>query len=85
MHPDSAGAGVFYCAVPSGRTKAATLVWNSSDEPLTISIRVNDSEVSKRLAAGERLAVDVPVKGTRIKMSFSGDRRLVLLETSFVN
>ncbi|HEY4205208.1 MAG TPA: hypothetical protein VGM31_00275 [Puia sp.] len=85
VHPDSAGVGVFYCEVPAGRTHAATLVWNSSDEPLTITIRVNDSEVSKRLAAGERAAVDCPVKGRRIKMSFSGDRRLVLLETTFEN
>ncbi|MES1249953.1 MAG: hypothetical protein ABUL46_04670, partial [Chitinophaga rupis] len=82
-HNDSVGEGSFYCAVPKDRTNAATLVWNSSDGPLTIKIQVNDNEVTRQLAAGEKVTVDCPVKSTRIKMTFTGDRRLVLLQTAF--
>jgi hypothetical protein len=80
---DSIGEGSFYCSLPRGKTGAVTLVWNPSDVPLTIKIRVNEKEVTRELAAGERAAVECPLKGDRIKMSFAGDRRLVLLQTDF--
>jgi hypothetical protein len=80
---DSIGEGSFYCSLPRGKTGAVTLVWNPADVPLTIKISVNDKEVTRKLAAGERAMVECPVKGDRIKMSFAGDRRLVLLQTDF--
>jgi hypothetical protein len=80
---DSIGEGVIYCSVPKGRTKATTLVWNPADSPLEITIAVNGQRASRTIPAGERASVDVPVNGTSISMQFSGDRRLVLLQTNF--
>jgi len=82
---DSIGQGVFYCAVPKGRTHASTLVWNPSDTPLSIRIGVNDKIVTGQIAPGEKKEIDCPVGNTRIKMTFAGDRRLVLLQTAFTN
>jgi beta-galactosidase len=81
---DSIGTGNFYCSLPKGKTTASTLVWNPSDNPLTIKISVNKQEVSRLLAPGEKATVDCPLKDTHIKMTFTGDRRLVLLQTAFV-
>lgn len=80
---DPTGEGSFFCSLPKGRTNAATLVWNPADQPLTIKIKVNDKEVTHTIPAGERATIDCPVKDTRIKMTFTGDRRLVLLQTAF--
>ncbi len=78
------GAGFFWCSIPAGKTMSSTLVWNQHNQPLTIKIKVNDGqEVSKEIKAGETMNVDCAVVGTTIKMNFYGDRRLVLLQTSF--
>ena len=77
------GEGTFWCSIPAGKTKASTIVWNPSDENLTINISVNDKKVDKEIKPGEKAGVDCPVNSTNIKMTFSGDRRLVLLQTSF--
>jgi len=45
---------------------------------------VNDlQEVSKTIPAGERVAVETPVNSSNVNMTYSGDRRLVILETAF--
>ncbi len=76
--------GYFWCSIPAGKTLSTTLVWNQADEPFVINVKVNDGKaVSKEIKAGETITVDCPVIGTNIKMHFSGDRRLVLLQTSF--
>jgi hypothetical protein len=78
------GEGYFWCSIPAGKKMSSTLVWNQSDEPLVIKIKVNDQqEVSKRIKPGETTNVDCPVNATTIKMQYTGDRRLVLLQTSF--
>jgi hypothetical protein len=78
------GEGYFWCNIPAGKTMSSTLVWNQSDEPQVIKIKVNDNkELSKEIKAGETIAVDCPVNATTVKMHFTGDRRLVLLQTSF--
>jgi hypothetical protein len=47
-------------------------------------VKVNSlSEVRKEIPAGEKIWVDCPVNASTIKMDFKGDRRLVLLQTSF--
>jgi hypothetical protein len=81
---DSIGTGSFYCSIPKGKTAAATLVWNPSDVPLLIKISVNGQEVTRQLAPNEKATIDCPVKDTRVKMTFTGDRRLVLLQTAFI-
>ena len=77
------GEGTFWCSISAGKTKASTIVWNPSDENLVINISVNSQKVHKEIKAGEKVIVDCPVNSTNIKMSFNGDRRLVLLQTSF--
>jgi len=78
------GEGYFWCSIPAGKKMASTIVWNQSDEPLVITIKVNDGqEVSKEIKAGETTTIDCPTNATTVKMQFTGDRRLVLLQTSF--
>jgi beta-galactosidase len=80
---DNEGEGSFYCRVPRGKTNASTLVWNPSDTVLSLKIDVNGRAVTRQLKAGEKTTVDCPVGATTVKMTFTGDRRLVLLQTTF--
>ena len=77
------GQGTFWCSIPSGKSIASTLVWNSSDEDLAITITVNKKEVTRTIKAGETTNIVCPLSATNIEMNFSGDRRLVLLQTTF--
>lgn len=78
------GAGKFWCRIPEGQNKAVSVVWNPSSEALVIKIKVNDlPEISKTVNAGERLAIETPVNSANVNMTYTGDRRLVILETSF--
>ncbi|GAA4305005.1 glycoside hydrolase family 2 TIM barrel-domain containing protein [Compostibacter hankyongensis] len=82
--PGSPGTGTFWCSIPSGKSSAVTLVWNPAKEPLQISIQVNGGqEVSRQVPPGATVAVSCPVSTTDVKMTFTGDRRLVLLQTAF--
>lgn len=85
--PDNAqtniGEGTFWCRIPAGKLYAATLIWNPSGEDLPITIRINNKPVSKTIKGGETAEIDCPVNSTNVEMSFSGDRRLVLLQTVF--
>jgi hypothetical protein len=79
------GEGMFWCRIPAGKTLASTLVWNPSTQPLVLRIGVNDNRpLSQTIMPGKTVAVKSPLQGTRIKMTFTGDRRLVLLQTSFL-
>jgi beta-galactosidase len=78
------GEGYFWCSIPAGKTMSSTLVWNQSDEPLVVKVKLNNQqEVSKEIKAGETTNIDCPVNASSIKMQFTGDRRLVLLQTAF--
>lgn len=81
------GEGTFWCSVPAGKTRAVTLVWNPADEPLEIRMQINDhKEAVERIPAGEKRYVEYPMDSLRslnLKVAFRGDRRLVLLQTSF--
>lgn len=77
------GEGYFWCNIPEGKNTVSTIVWNPSDENLSIKIKVNNKEVNKQINAGDKATVEVPVNASTIKMNFTGDRRLVLLQTSF--
>lgn len=85
--PDSTqtniGRGTFWCRIPAGKLYAATLIWNPSDQNLSVTIQINNKTVSKTIKGGETANVDCPVNSTNVEMSFSGDRRLVLLQTVF--
>lgn len=78
------GTGFFWCSVPAGKTRAVTWVWNPAAGPLSISIRINDQPpVNKEIGAGQQIAVECPVSPGDLKMTFTGDRRLVLKQTAF--
>ena len=78
------GIGKFWCRIPEGQNNVTSVVWNPGDEPLEIKIKVNGlSEVSHKINAGERVAVNCPVDRTDVNITYTGDRRLVVLETAF--
>lgn len=78
------GTGKFWCRVPEGQNTASSLVWNPGKEPLEIKIKVNDlPEVRRMIGAGEKVNVYTPVNSSNVKMIYSGDRRLVVVETAF--
>lgn len=78
------GTGKFWCKIPEGQNLATSIVWNPGDEPLIIKIKVNDlPEVSRTINAGDRTSIKTPVNNSNVNMTYSGDRRLVILETSF--
>lgn len=78
------GTGSFWCRIPVGQNSSTSLIWNPSKVPLQIKIKVNElSEVIETIGAGERKFVTVPVDAELVHMRFTGDRRLVILETAF--
>ena len=80
------GKGVFWCRIPKNSAKMKTLVWNPADVALEFQVSINNSFVNKSLIQpGEYKYVENPVEGTdkALKFEFEGDRRLVILETTF--
>lgn len=78
------GSGFFYCSIPAGKTMAVTTVWNPAPVEAIIKIKVNNNEVMKSVAAKSTSNIECPVQyNDFIKMEFTGDRRLVLLQTLF--
>jgi beta-galactosidase len=78
------GEGKFWCRIPQGQNNMTSVVWNPGDEPLDIKIKVNElPEVTHTIKPGERIPVDCPVNSTNVNITYTGDRRLVILETAF--
>jgi hypothetical protein len=78
------GIGKFWCKIPEGQNIATSIVWNPGNEPLAIKIKVNNlQEVSKIINAGDKVAVVTPVNSSNVNITYTGDRRLVILETAF--
>ncbi len=82
--PREGGARV-WCPPPAGKTVAAHRVFNPADTKLTVRIAANGREVAVEIASGATAVVAVPlaVNTTSVDTRIRGDRRLVLLETSF--
>lgn len=81
---NNTGEGFFWCRVPAGTKTAATLVWNQADEPLWITVQANNlAPVRRQIEAGASEWVNCPLNNTTVKMNYTGDRRLVLLQTTF--
>lgn len=79
------GTGQFWCRIPAGRSKATSLVWNPGNEPLQMKIRINQlPEVNTTIPAGEKIFIDCPVDSGSVHLTYTGDRRLVILETTFL-
>lgn len=82
------GVAYFWCRVPEGTSQMRTLVWNPADEALNIKIGLNDQQVSdKTILPGEYTWIESknPGQATTLKIELEGDRRLVVLETDFLN
>ena len=63
-----------------------TIVWNPSKEILPVSVKINEALISDvRVQPGEYKVIEsaVPVNATDLKVSLSGSRTLVILQTSF--
>jgi len=79
------GEGRFWCSVLPGVNAAVSKVWNPDDIPLTVQVWINGEAVSKEIAPHSTEEVSCPVNSTAVEMGFKGDRRLVILETTFIN
>ncbi len=80
------GEGFFWCRIPEGTTVMETIIWNPSDKPLKFTVMVNEKIVSEEsITAGKYIEVSskIAIGLDDIKVTFRGDRRLVLLETRF--
>lgn len=78
------GIGFFYCSVNDGKTTMTTKVWNPHTKDLEIKVKVNDlKEVVKTIPANSTADIDAPIDSDELKITYTGDRRLVLLQTSF--
>jgi len=78
------GIGKFWCKIPEGQNMATSIVWNPSKEPLNIMIKINDlPEIGKTIVAGDKVAIETPVDKSNVNITYTGDRRLVILETAF--
>lgn len=78
------GVGKFWCKIPEGENNMTTVVWNPSNEPLNIIIKINDlTEVTQTINPKEKVALDTPVDKTDVNVTYTSDRRLVVLETAF--
>lgn len=78
------GIGSFWCRIPQGQNLATSVVWNPAKEPVQLKIKVNNlAEVNKTIPAGAKIAIETPVNAEVVNMTYSGDRRVVILETAF--
>lgn len=83
---NNSGIGIarFWCRIPTGQNTCSTFVWNPSDIPLELKTKINDQgEIIQKIPARGRITFDGPVNNTDVGITYSGDRRLVILETSF--
>lgn len=79
------GEGFFWCRVLPSVNTAISKVWNPDDVPLTIQIHINGKTVSQEIAPHTTEEVRCAIDATHVQMGFRGDRRLVILETSFIH
>jgi beta-galactosidase len=78
------GEGKFWCRIPDGQNNMTSVIWNPANEPLEIKIKINNLQaVSHTIKAGEKLAVDAPVDKNEVNVTYTSDRRMVVLETAF--
>lgn len=77
------GEGTFWCTVLPTVNIAFNAVWNPTKTPLEVSIRINDQVVKKTIAPQRVEEVNCPVNHTTVEFQIKGDRRLVLMKTTF--
>jgi beta-galactosidase len=78
------GEGKFWCKIPAGQNNMSSLIWNPSAEPLEMKIRINGlAEVHHTIKPGEKVVVDALVDKSDVNVTYTSDRRLVVLQTAF--
>lgn len=79
------GEGRFWCRIPAGKSKAVHCVQNPATEALEVRLSANGRETVVTLAPNATQVVEVALDAgtTNVENAIRGDRRLVLLETSF--
>jgi len=82
----SQGEGIFWCRIPAGVSIMETIVWNPSEQELALKIEINGTELTNEtVKKGEYKVIQTEIKSgsSSLKIALKGDRRLVILETSF--
>jgi len=79
------GSGVFYAAAPSERKAMVTKVENPTKQAATLIVRINGIENKTRVEAGQTATIRNELTGDRsaVQVNYSGNKALVILETSF--
>ncbi|MES2276177.1 MAG: glycoside hydrolase family 2 TIM barrel-domain containing protein [Bacteroidota bacterium] len=78
------GTAKFWCKIPEGQNTATSLVWNPATEPITLKIKVNGlPQTTHVIAPGEKVLIESKVNASTVNMVYTGDRRVVVLETAF--
>jgi hypothetical protein len=80
------GSGIFYVTVPSGRKAVVSKVRNPSHETVAIDIEVNGKKgEATKIPAGKTVTIRSAIPGgaTEIGVRYTGDKDLVIEETSF--
>jgi hypothetical protein len=83
---DPNGTGVFHCRVPAGRKFVVTTVENTDKGARALTVAVNgQGRASDAIAAGKTVTVRTPIPAgaTDLSVRYSGNKQLVILETSF--
>jgi len=80
----ASGEGHFYLRIPTGKTVMMTEVENPVNEPMELSIQINDGKVQKTILPGSTtIVVSTPLSGSpeTLKVKYSGDRKIILRKT----
>lgn len=81
------GSGVFWARVPLRRRVVVTKVENPAKEPAALEIHVNGDRTgdAEQIPSGVVLDVarPIPAGGGALSIGYTGDKRLILLETHF--
>jgi hypothetical protein len=79
----TAGEGHIFLRAPDGRSTMATTIQNPVAEPLELELRVNGVLQKVSVPGNQTVTAASSIKPGDLEIGFKGDRRLVILETSF--
>jgi hypothetical protein len=80
------GSGMFCCRVPAGRKVVVSKVQNVDKQAMSMAVSVNRTKgEATSVPAVETILIrsEIPNRATELTVKYSGDKRLVILETSF--
>ncbi|MEO7454904.1 MAG: glycoside hydrolase family 2 TIM barrel-domain containing protein [Gemmatimonadaceae bacterium] len=77
------GEGRVFLLAPANRSTMTTTFQNPVAEPINVEIGVNGVVQKVSIPGNQLLRVESPIAERELTVSFKGDRRVVILETSF--